>query len=284
MDKMSLCLGDVLMKYSVFVCEDPKIKLDLYHLVKLAITIQEDIIHEKISFDGVYTDPNKLLDHIEQEAVNYGIYFLTTSIFAGKMGLELAKKIKLIDASAQLILVTDDISKVYLAFENNVELLDCISSKQPIYKIQERLNDAVLSAVKRQDLEGKRKQTIFYYRNGQCAYAENLDNIVCITTTTKPRRLCLETLTGTHEINGSLQQFATAYPMLWRISQSCLVNDNNICLIDLKSHKVLFSNGEFEYYSKRAIKVIREILRRRVAKKSSFRGSCRYVTNCFLWK
>ena len=51
MDKMSLCLGDVLMKYSVFVCEDPKIKLDLYHLVKLAITIQEDIIHEKISFD-----------------------------------------------------------------------------------------------------------------------------------------------------------------------------------------------------------------------------------------
>lgn len=271
MSKVSLWLGDVLMKYSVFVCEDPKIKLDLYPLVKLAIAIQDDMIHEKMSFDGAYTDPNKLLNHIEKKAVKYGIYFLTTSIFAGKRGLELAKKIKLIDAYAQLILVTDDISKVYLSFENNVELLDCISSKKPSYKIQERLNDAVLAAVKRQDLEGKRKHTIFYYRNGQCAYAENLDNIVCITTTAKPHRLCLETLTGTHEINGSLQQFAVAYPMLWRISQSCLVNDNNICLIDLKSRKVGFANGEFEYYSKRAIKVIREILQRRVDKKRSFK-------------
>lgn len=271
MSKVSLWLGDVLMKYSVFVCEDPKIKLDLYPLVKLAIAIQDDMIHEKMSFDGAYTDPNKLLNHIEKKAVKYGIYFLTTSIFAGKRGLELAKKIKLIDAYAQLILVTDDISKVYLSFENNVELLDCISSKKPSYKIQERLNDAVLAAVKRQDLEGKRKHTIFYYRNGQCAYAENLDNIVCITTTAKPHRLCLETLTGTHEINGSLQQFAVAYPMLWRISQSCLVNDNNICLIDLKSRKVGFANGEFEYYSKRAIKVIREILQRRMDKKRSFK-------------
>ena len=251
------------MKYQVFVCADPRFEADMGNLVKLAIMIQDDQVHAKLQLGGIFIDPYALLEHIIKEQCMYGIYILTTDVLNGERGIKLAQKIKTLDEQAKVILSTPDILQSYLVFENNVKVLDCIDLKKDRDIIQSRLNNVILQAVEQLELANRAKQTIFYYRRGTCLYTEKLDDIVCIKTTTYPHRLCLDTTEGSFEISGSLQKIAQAYPSLLRISRSCLVNENNIYLIDIGTHKVVFVNGKVEYYSRRASKVIKKLLQYR---------------------
>jgi two-component system, LytTR family, response regulator AgrA len=93
------------------------------------------------------------------------------------------------------------------------------------------------------------KQLTFSYRVGRQIKNIRLTDLVYITTTLTPHKLLIVKQAGEAQFLGSLSQCAKENPLLEKISQSCLVNPDNIEAIDLRHHLVSFVNGDVEEYA-----------------------------------
>ena len=60
---------------------------------------------------------------------------------------------------------------------------------------------------------------------------------------------------------GSLKDIPTRYSQLVQISQSCVINPHNVQNIDLKEKKIIFINGDIEYFSVRNTRKVKTLFK-----------------------
>ncbi|MCR1901743.1 LytR/AlgR family response regulator transcription factor [Ligilactobacillus apodemi] len=251
------------MKYNVLLLVEKAFQKMFTVLMDVAIMIQAETIQNKLEVGGSFNSSDDLLDFVTKQGVIYGIYILEIELLEKNNGLDVAEQILKVDQNAQIIFVTRFNTSANYVFFRRIPALDCIVVERiGDDALQKRLNDTLELAVKKLDLIDQSPQIIFNYQVGRETYYENLDNVIYITTHNhKPHRLCVYLLNNTVDITGNLQNLLDRYPTLKRISQSCIINLRNVKSVDFRNHKIMFRNGDVEYFPARTNYKIRNLLK-----------------------
>ncbi len=252
------------MKHQVLVCDDELAQAQsLAEMLEWAIVIQDDERQVKLDFLGYYTSYAATLQAVTDHQVTEGIYFLDIELSPkqyDKTGLDLAEAIKRQDPKAQIIFVTTHDELALMTFHRRIGALDYIIKDSTRSEFQGRITEALALALENIATSHTTQKYTFTYKIGHKIYNENIDDVVCIVTTERSPRLRLYKVDGIAEFNGNLKELVEQFEFLHPISQSCIVNDKNIKSIDLKERKILFVNGEFEYFPRRSLKQVKHLI------------------------
>lgn len=235
------------MSYPVFICDDdPEQIAQVTDTLKRAEQILSD--EEKIRFDlasqGNYQDAKAyLLSH----PADGGIYFLDVELgqeVDADNGFDLAELIKKQDDRVQIISLTSHADLSIITYRRRHYI---VKGADPVAQ-RRRIVETVEVALDQLHKDSVAKQLTFSYRVGRQIKNIRLTDLVYITTTLTPHKLLIVKQAGEAQFLGSLSQCAKENPLLEKISQSCLVNPDNIEAIDLRRHLVSFVNGDVEEY------------------------------------
>ena len=207
----------------------------------------------KIRFDlasqGNYQDAKAyLLSH----PADGGIYFLDVELgqeVDADNGFDLAELIKKQDDRAQIIFLTSHADLSIITYRRRLGPVDYIVKGADPMAQRRRIVETVEVALDQLHKDSVAKQLTFSYRVGRQIKNIRLTDLVYITTTLTPHKLLIVKQAGEAQFLGSLSQCAKENPLLEKISQSCLVNPDNIEAIDLRHHLVSFVNGDVEEYA-----------------------------------
>ncbi len=223
--------------------------VDSQNLLDVMVSVQFILaIGEKIRFDlasqGNYQDAKAyLLSH----PADGGIYFLDVELgqeVDPDNGFDLAELIKKQDDRAQIIFLTSHSDLSIITYRRRLGPVDYIVKGADPVAQRRRIVETVEVALDQLHKDSVAKQLTFSYRVGRQIKNIRLTDLVYITTTLTPHKLLIVKQAGEAQFLGSLSQCAKENPLLEKISQSCLVNPDNIEAIDLRRHLVSFVNGD----------------------------------------
>ena len=202
--------------------------------------------------------------YIENTHISAGIYFLDIEIgkkLHEKNGIDLGEVIKEKDEKSQLIFITSHEDMAFLTFERRLGAIDFIVKSSDLDKTRARILYAIENAIDKISKFDYIKRNTFSYRFGQEIKNISLDDVIYITTTNVGHKLQLVKKTGWAEFIGSLKDIPTKYSQLVQISQSCVINPHNVQNIDLKEKKIIFINGDIEYFSVRNTRKVKTLFK-----------------------
>nr|WP_258562055.1 LytTR family DNA-binding domain-containing protein [Lactobacillus johnsonii] len=182
--------------------------------------------------------------YLEVNSYDGGIYFLDIELgreIGKNNGFDLAGLIKKQDKKAQIIFITTHADLSLISFERRLGPIDYIvkpKNEDEYTQFQQRVVETVEIAISNlKNFDFVQKMT-FHYKVGRQIRNVNIDDIIYIATTGTPHKLEIVKTNGRGQFFGSISKYAKENSSLVKISQSCLVNPNNIELIDLKKYKV----------------------------------------------
>lgn len=221
---------------------------------------------DKLVFDIVKTVNNydDAINFIEKVSFKSGIYFLDIEIgkkLYEKNGLDLAEVIKKRDKNAQLIFITSHQDMAFLTFKRKLGAVDFIIKNGNIDDLQKDVNYALQSAIEAISNADFIKKNTFSYKFGQEVRNINLGDVIYITTTSVGHKLKLMKTTGWGYFIGNLKEIPEKYGSLVQISQSCVINPENVDRVNFREKKIGFVNGESQYYSVRNTHKIHKLFR-----------------------
>lgn len=238
-------------KYKIIICDDDinqatNISLRVGIAVSMVPFDDQDIDYEIVKIATKYQEVLNYLDKLELDG---GIYFLDIELDDNYNGVNLAAEIKKRDERAQIIFITAYNEYMPMTFERRIGAVDYINKIDSHF--QERLNETVRSALSRLLTENTPKKRIFIYHVGRQTKKISVDEISYISTTKAPHKLLL---VGPHieaQFVGDIKHVDEENDFLVKISQSCLVNPENIQSVDLRGHTIVLTNGENIKFSRR---------------------------------
>lgn len=251
------------MKYPILICDDDQ---DQIQTLKDILGVTEMYLSDekKVEFSLMpYTSYQEAIDGISKKGLSSGIYFLDVELendTESHTGFDLAELIKKRDERAQIIFVTSHEDLSIITYERYLGPVDYIVKTSDTQKLKKRIMKAVKRAMTNLDQFDSIKRYTFSYKMGRRINNIRIDDVVYIATTDLPHHLVLRKVMGRADFIGTINQYEKENPMLVKISQSCLVNPQNIRTIDLKNKLVEFVNGEVEPYSRTKKKEMKELL------------------------
>lgn len=204
------------------------------------------------------------MSFISNNDINSGIYFLDIEIgekINEENGLDLGELIKKKDKKAQLIFVTSHKNMAVLTFERKLGAVNFIVKTNNVERFQEDITYSIESAIEAINKFDYIQRNTFTYKFGHDIRNINMNDVVCIRTTSIAHKLYLMKTTGWAEFIGTLKNISLKYKNLVQISESCIINPNNVEKVNLKDKSVTFINGEIEYFSVRNTKKVRTVFK-----------------------
>lgn len=251
------------MKYPILICDDEQEQVQVLKDI-LGVTEMYLSDEKKVEFELVsYNSYQKAMDGIVKSGISSGIYFLDVELensTEDHTGFDLAELIKKRDERAQIIFVTSHEDLSIITYERYLGPVDYIVKTSDTQELKKRIMKVVKRAMANLDQFDSIKRYTFSYKMGRRINNIQIDDVIYIATTDLPHRLVLKKVMGRAEFIGTINQYAEENPLLVKISQSCLVNPQNIKTIDLKNKLVEFINGEVEPYSRTKKTVMKELL------------------------
>lgn len=235
------------MKYQILICDDDI--LQAQNIARYIENTQTILTNEEDENGAAFAQPiitstyNQAIEKISSETINGGIYFLDMILDHEKTGLDLAIRIKEKDQYAQIIFITTHDEMAYLTFQYHLDTLDYIIKTDNQAELQNRITQTIELAIRKLIGIKTINEATFSYKLGRYINKVNVSDILYIATTPVAHRLELVTKNGISEFPGNIKEIATELPKLVKISQSYLVNPNNIKEIDLKMRVVSFGNN-----------------------------------------
>lgn len=243
------------IKYSVFICDDEQEQVNILKecIRKSSIILSDE---DKLEFDIIKTVNayNDAMNFIEASSPQSGIYFLDIEIgkkLYEKNGLDLAETIKQKDKNAQLIFITSHQDMAFLTFKRKLGAVDFIVKNGDKVDLQKDINYALQNATQAISNADLIKKNIFSYKFGQEVRNIKLSNVIYITTTSVGHKLRVVKTTGWGDFIGKLKEIPEKYESLVQISQSCVINPENIDKVSFREKKIYFVNGDVQYFSVR---------------------------------
>lgn len=250
------------MEIPVVICDDNK---EQALSLKQKVIISEQMLSEndeknqlkfKIELVNSY---QTALDTISKNQISSGIYFLDIELSDeenAKNGIDLAEKIKEIDTNARIIFVTNYQDFAFTTYKRRIGALDFIVKSEDPSEIQHRLNETLEGIITSYALDNEEEKMT--YRLGSRIIKLPLKKLYYIETSENPHKLNLVKDTGISIIAGNLTKLAEENPTLLRISQSYLINPQNITAIDIAQNTVSFANGDILKYSRKMRSYMRD--------------------------
>ena len=246
---------------NIYLCEDDTTQAAyIKKLIEAASIIESD---EQCTYKLVFTSNSytEMIDYIQNNNINGGIYFLDIELEDTANGIDLAEEIKQHDSAAQIIFITSHSEMAVTTFERQIGALDYIMKTDSKESLQKRItNDLSRASKKIRELETT-EERMFTYQIGSSFYRIPKNSIYYFSTTPFPHRLKLVSTNEIAEFTGDIKNIESRLDGFIKASQSYLVNPINIKEINSKSRVILFNNGDEIKYSFSAARRINKLKR-----------------------
>ncbi len=244
--------------YKIAICEDDENQnAHLAEMIQKSCTVLSDENSRYEITDKFYSYD----DAIKALSSNCAdIYFLDIQLSDNPddaNGIELANFIRNQQENAQIIFMTTHDELALLTFERQIEALDYIIKNDNEEKIQAKISRDLEKASTKISEFSQSQADLFTYQVGNGFYRININDIYYISTTPFPHRLKIVANNEVGEFTGDIKNVQDEVPKFIKVSQSYLVNMENIARVDLKKRLIIFPSGEeiqFAFSAKRKIK------------------------------
>lgn len=255
------------MRYPIIVCDDDKtLAQNLARSINVAV---QNITDENSNYSDIDSSVvcvantfDQTVEYITDNNIKNGLYFLDIELSQNtkdKNGVDLAEFIKKQDPNSQIIFVTAYDKYAPLTYRRRIGAIDYInksqSHEQIVARLQETLRNAFDNLFKEQKIAGK----TFTYQIGRRIQKIDQAEIYFIESSVNHHKVRLVTATGESEFKNSISKLETENNFLVRVSQSALVNLDNITTIDFSTKAISFPNDEVVYFSRSYKKTIKQL-------------------------
>lgn len=234
---------------SVYLCDDKSVWINRLSKAILDYQIKSDW---EIQIEHKGTSPYALLQYLTLHMPSHGIYFLDIDFKCAMNGLHLARKIRDLDANADIIFVTAHDEMVFETFRLKLAALDYIIKDANGFTEQIHL---CLSYIEKRYASAQAKTaSITIHTKG--SYTNILLNeIYYIETIPGSHKVRMHLASAFYDLNGSLSGLQTKLGESFVFcSKSCLINCTHIRKKNIKQKTLLLDNGESCSCSSRAWK------------------------------
>lgn len=258
----------IMANYPIIVCDDDH---DLAN--QLATNINSSIqnlsddnssyseLKERVTF--VANNFAQAVGYIVANDIKNGIYFLDIELSQqseAKNGVDLAKFIKKQDENAQIIFVTAYEKYAPLTYRRRIGAIDYISKNLSSDEIIQRLEETLRGAIDNLTNMIKYGNRNFKYKIGRNVFKVSENEVIYIENSTMQHKVHMVTDHGDVEFKGNISQVAKDADFLVKVSQSTLINPNNIQAIDTHNKLIIFDENNAITYSRSYRKVIKQLM------------------------
>ncbi|MCT3486987.1 DNA-binding response regulator [Lactobacillus delbrueckii subsp. lactis] len=238
-------------RYCIIICDDdPKQAVNLSLKVGIAFAMAPVDDHDiEYEVGKLATKYQEVLDYLDENSLDGGIYFLDIELDNDHNGVDLAAEIKKRDERAQIIFVTAYSEYMPMNFERRIGAVDYINKNDA--DLQARMNETVRDALTRLGKSNFSKRLTFSYRFGRQINNINVEDVLYIHTTQAAHKLLLVAANKRSEFVGDIKAVDEENDFLAKISQSCLINPKNVAAINLRKRTIAMLNGESLSFSRR---------------------------------
>lgn len=260
----------IMANYPIIVCDDDH---DLAN--QLATNINSSIqnlsddnssyseLKERVTF--VANNFAQAVGYIVANDIKNGIYFLDIELSQqseAKNGVDLAEFIKKQDENAQIIFVTAYEKYAPLTYRRRIGAIDYISKNLSSDEIIQRLEETLRGAIDNLTNMIKYGNRNFKYKIGRNVFKVSENEVIYIENSTMQHKVHMVTDHGDVEFKGNISQVAKDADFLVKVSQSTLINPNNIQAIDTHNKLIIFDENNAITYSRSYRKVIKQLMTR----------------------
>ncbi|HEL0021771.1 response regulator protein [Streptococcus equi subsp. zooepidemicus Sz35] len=205
--------------------------------------IKELEVKHQLLFQGLdcFGRPHQLLSAIKKNC-GQQLFFLDIEIKnEDKKGLEVARQIRQINPDAMIVFVTTHSEFMPLAFQYQVSALDYIDKELPHTEFVQRVETALLYAV-RQNSETI-AESAFYFTSRYAQVQVPFNDILYIETSSRAHRVNLYTKKERMQFTGTLTDILKQESRFLQCHRSFLINPRNVVRVDKIERVVYFRNG-----------------------------------------
>lgn len=252
------------MKYSVIVCDDDEV---LAKNIKYAVSnfTDDNPVYEniEINLELVANTFEQVVSYVVANDIQNAIYFLDIELSQNskaKNGVDLAEFIKKQDPNAQIIFVTAYDKYAPLTYRRRIGAIDYINKALDSREMMQRLEETLTGAVQSINnlMKSGRKELI--YKIGRRVNKVEDTTIYYLENSTSQHKVNLITETGVAEFRSNISKINEENDFLVKVSQSCVVNPNNINSIDFSKKTIKFPNGDEVVFARSCRKTVEDLL------------------------
>lgn len=237
----------------VYICEDDRTQREYVETCVKNYIMIEDLDAKLILSTE---DPYELVEILQQNQGNTGLYFIDVNLQTDMNGLELASKIRDLDPTGKIVFITTHSELSYMTFTYKIEAMDYIIKGNP-GELPGRIRDCIEVALKRYLSDEGGKQKIFKYKIGNTIRTVNYSDIFFFESSITPHKIIMH-LEDTHvEFYGTMKELEELGEDFCRCHKSFVVNKDNIKYIDKTNMQVVMNNGESCLVSVRGMKQLK---------------------------
>ncbi|PNZ71602.1 DNA-binding response regulator [Macrococcoides caseolyticum] len=243
------------MAYPIFICDD-----DTNYLNKIKTIIEHySLFHEgQFIIKKATTSLLDFLEYIETNEIINGIYFLDMDFKYDINGIDLALKIKRMDAYAKIVFVSSYHNYATLTLKNKIEAVDYINKSQDIDTLQEEVISCLKYCYNSIINQKKYSKSVFKFSINSNTYFIEIQDIIFIENSKIPHVLTLVTKSSRYQFYDKISRIDKEYEGLYKISRSCLVNPKNIKEINFLKREVYLKENFTKKFSLSKSKMLRE--------------------------
>lgn len=256
------------MKYSIIICDDNKLlATDLSDKIQIALQnmLDNNAIYRKSEFniDLIANTFEQVVSYVVAKDIQNAIYFLDIELSQNseaKNGVDLAEFIKKQDPNAQIIFVTAYDKYAPLTYRRRIGAIDYINKALDQKKMMERLEETITGAIQSINNLTKSGRKELVYKVGRRINKVEDTNIYYLENSPTQHKVTLITETGSAEFRSNISKISDENDFLVKISQSCVVNPNNIDSIDFSKKTITFPNGDEVIFARSCRKNVKNLL------------------------
>ena len=244
------------MKYPVIICDDDRtLANNLANNVKYAA---ENLVEDNTAYENVEISVEQVATTFEQ-VVSY-VVAKDIQNSEAKNGVDLAEFIKKQDPNAQIIFVTAYDKYAPLTYRRRIGAIDYINKALDQNDMMKRLEETITGAIQSINNLTKSGRKELVYKVGRRINKVEDTNIYYLENSPTQHKVTLITETGSAEFRSNISKISDENDFLVKVSQSCVVNPNNIDSIDFSKKKITFPNGDEVIFARSCKKNVKNLL------------------------
>lgn len=251
------------MLRQIIICDDDEVLVNrLKNKVEIALqNIKEDNPkYQKLKTDiKVFTDSLRLIGYTQVTDISEAIFFLDIELDQDQNGVNIAEKIRQSNPNAQIIFVTAYDRYAPLTYRRRIGAIDYINKSEPDIEIMKRLNETLLGALENLENVENNKNSQFLYKIGRRTQTINQSDVLYIMNSSIQHKVVMLTKHGEAEFRGNVSQIKTKNSFLMQISQSCLINPENIDSIDLARKEIILDENKIVKYTRTYNSMVKQL-------------------------
>jgi len=225
---------------NILICEDnPQQRERMEQIVNSYIAADDNIALALST-----ASPGHILDYLKKNPDKHWLCFLDVDLQAEINGIELAVKIREIDAYVKIVFVTTHADLAYLVFTHKVEAMDYIVKDRP-QEMEQRTIECIQVAYQRYLDSAAALQKVFRFEIGGRLWKIPHNDILFFETSPDTKNKAILYMKNEQiSLRSPMSALEKLGPEFFRCHKSYIVNVNHIKHVDRTSGEIELQSGD----------------------------------------